>query len=516
MTVTDFLQHWSLTENPFRGEEARADAVFSRMKDGTPGDQSAPPATMHHADFEKILGDLRRPGSSVVFGEKGSGKTAIRMQLARRIDGFNAENPTARILLIAYDDLNGVLDRLHERVGGKNPLDSLQKVRLVDHIDAIMHTITPRLVDAILDPTPTPDSINLGEGGKPSRRLSLGAKLDLLLLQAIYDRPQSADLRTRLLRRRLRVATPPSLFWGTLIAWAMPVLLIAALVWVQLFKLPAPLDQRLGYWVLGGLAGLYALFILKWSLWDRLTLLRTGHRLRKQLRVFNRSEVSLARSLRQLAPSVRDASGLPITDSDEPRYLMLERLKGALRCLGFAGMIVVMDRVDEPTLVRGDPDRMKAVVWPLLNNKFLQQEGLAFKLLLPMELRHAVFRESSAFFQEARLDKQSLIEHLSWSGATLYDLCEARMAACAHAGAKAPKLIDLFAEDVTRQDIVDALDRLHQPRDALKLMYRCMTEHCASVTRGQQEWKIPRHILAGVVKQEAERVQQMFRGIRPG
>jgi hypothetical protein len=42
-----------------------------------------------------------------------------------------------------------------------------------------------------------------------------------------------------------------------------------------------------------------------------------------------------------------------------------------------------------------------------------------------------------------------------------------------------------------------------------------MTEHCACVTRGQSEWKIPRLILTQVVKQESERVQQMFRGIRP-
>ena len=31
MTVSDFLQHWQLTENPFRGEEARTDGVFARM-----------------------------------------------------------------------------------------------------------------------------------------------------------------------------------------------------------------------------------------------------------------------------------------------------------------------------------------------------------------------------------------------------------------------------------------------------------------------------------------------------
>jgi hypothetical protein len=238
--------------------------------------------------------------------------------------------------------------------------------------------------------------------------------------------------------------------------------------------------------------------------------------LRRQIRVVNRGDVSYARSLRQIRASILDAANLPLSDSDESRYEMLERLKRVLRAFGYSGLIVVMDRVDEPTLVRGDPDRMKAVVWPLLNNKFLQQEGLGCKLLLPMELRHAVFRESSTFFQEARLDKQSLIEHLSWTGATLYDLCESRINACANTGTTAPKLIDLFAEDVTRQDVVDSLDRLHQPRDAFKLIYRCMTEHCAAVTRGDGNWKIPRHILNAVVKQEAERVQQLFRGIRPG
>lgn len=178
MTVTDFLQHWSLTENPFRGEEARSDAVFAKMSssagltsngqngNGHSGQTGIAPNSlsstgaslsntdlgMCHSDFEKIVGDLRRPGSSVVFGEKGSGKTAIRMQLARRISEFNTANPSAKVLLIAYDDLNGVLDRLHERLNGKTPLESLQKMRLVDHMDAILHAVTPRLVDAVMDP----------------------------------------------------------------------------------------------------------------------------------------------------------------------------------------------------------------------------------------------------------------------------------------------------------------------------------------------------------------------------
>lgn len=513
MTVSDFLHHWSLTENPFRGEEARSDAVFAKMG-GTPAVGGFDGGT-YHSDFEKIFGDPRRPGASVVFGEKGSGKTAIRMQIARRIGEFNRANPGAKLLLVPYDDLNGVLDRVHDRLGGKTPLESLQKLRLVDHMDAILHSIVPRLVDAILDPDSISDGLDLGQG-KPVKRLSKDLRVDLLLLQAAYDRPENAEGRTVHLRRKLRIGPPASVLWGGLLLAIVPLLLVAGLVYVNYFTLPEWLPRKVGDWTLAVVAGLYVLLALKLVAWDRLALLRTGGRIRKQIRVVQRGHGSYAQSLRQIDAGVRDAANLPFSDSDESRYLMLERLRRVIRAFGFLGMIVVLDRVDEPTLVSGDPDRMKAVVWPLLNNKFLQQEGFGLKMLLPMELRHAVFRESSSFFQEARLDKQSLIEHLSWTGAMLYDLCESRMGACAHEGAAKPKLLDLFAEDVARQDVVDALDRLHQPRDAFKLMYRCIGEHCAAVTRGQEEWKIPRHVLTSVVKQEAERVQQMFRGIRPG
>src|SRR5205814_8724591 len=110
---------------------------------------------------------------------------------------------------------------------------------------------------------------------------------------------------------------------------------------------------------------------------------------------------------------------LPMSDSAVARYAMIERLRRTLGAFGYAGILIVVDRVDEPTLISGDPDRMRAVVWPLFNNKFLQQEGIGIKLLLPIELRHALFKESSAFFQEARLDKQSLVERLTWTGAML-------------------------------------------------------------------------------------------------
>jgi hypothetical protein len=56
---------------------------------------------------------------------------------------------------------------------------------------------------------------------------------------------------------------------------------------------------------------------------------------------------------------------------------------------------------------------------------------------------------------------------------------------------------------------------MHQPRDAFKFLYRCMAEHCSNVTAEQAQWKIPRLVLETVRKQESDRVQQLYRGIRP-
>jgi hypothetical protein len=582
MNLAQFFEHWQIVENPFRGEEARHDSVFARLTwGGATGPATAPavpasgrmgttdagpvttaegdrrppsvaqfstpsgipakangdrkalqsPHPTLHSDFEKILGDMRRPSTAIVFGEKGSGKTAIRLQIAERITSYNSEHPNGKVLLVPYDDLNGVLDRFHRRVQGKTPLESFQKFRLVDHIDAVLGLVVPRLLDSLLTrpstngraaaggetstATETVEQMDLGpEPRKGARKLDAAAKRDLLLLQAVYDKPDIADLRTTKLRRVLRVGPPGSLVLWTGLAWfgwiPAAAVLFLWLTRVEGFDLSTPLGivflVLLALW-LGLVAKRYA--------WDVLTMRTLAARIRRQTRVHARTDASYARSLRQLDPVVLDANHLPLTESDEARYAMLDRLRRTLREFGYSGITIVLDRVDEPTLISGDPERMKAVVWPLLNNKFLQQEGLGVKMLLPVELRHALFKESSAFFQEARLDKQNLIERLTWTGAMLYDLCDARLKACRGPEAGPVSLLDLFADDVVARDLVDALDQMHQPRDAFKFLYACLSEHCSNVTAEQEQWQIPRLVLESVRKQQSDRVQQLYRGIRP-
>lgn len=541
MTLADLLQHWQITENPFRDEEARSDAVFAKMMgsdarsvervtasataaNGSPAGEgkqgsirAARPA--FHSDFEKLLGNPYHPSTSVVFGEKGSGKTAIRMQMTERIRSHNLDHPSARVLLLVHDDLNPFLDRIHQVASGKTPLESFQTIRLVDHIDAVLHLAVPRLMDAILSNGVAAGAIDLPTESKRTpkqrvRRWEPTLKRDLLLLQAIYDRPAEAEDRASEMRSVLRVWPE----W-TRLAW----IVAAAVGWI-----PAAAVYFFEGWVEGKagfdvpnpfaaivLAALWLVPLFKVTLLQRILTRAVGARLRKQVRCVRRGDLSFGRVVWKLPRRWRDWSSLPMSDSDAPRYAMLGKLRRVLEALGYVGIIIVVDRVDEPTLVSGDPDRMRAVVWPLLNNKFLQQEGLGVKLLLPIELRHLLMKESSAFFQQARMDKQGFVEQLAWSGAMLYDLCESRMLACRSAGAAPMSLLDLFAEDVTRQDLVDALDQMRQPRDAFKFLYRCMTEHAANVTRDQNQWKIPRQVLEMVRRQESDRVQQFYRGIRP-
>lgn len=509
MNLSQFFEHWRITENPFRGEEARHDDVFARLRRNGAGSIARGAV---HSDFEKILGDLAHPSSAVVFGEKGSGKTAIRMQIAEAVAEHNARHPERRVFLIAYDDLNANLDTLQRRTGESDTLAALRQVTLLDHIDAILSTATTRLSDAVLEGRDL-ETADLEEPRRQARRLDPAVRRDLLLLQALYDTGEDAPARTRRIRRLLRLGPARRRTLWTAIAWGGIVLPAAVLV---LFFTLGGGRGGTG-WTVAFVAALVAwgALLFKRYVVDRYSVRRLARRLGGQLRMVPRSEDSWADALEQLDERERPAAALPITPSDEPRYAMLSRLRRVARALGFQSVVVVVDRIDEPTLISGDPERMRAVVWPLFNNKFLQQEGLGVKMLLPIELRYALFKESSAFFQEARLDKQSLIERLTWSGPMLYDLCTARLNACRAADAEPISLLELFAEDVSRQDLVDALDQMHQPRDAFKYLYRCLIEHCSNVTAEQNEWRIPRLVLETVRKQEVDRLQQLYRGIRP-
>jgi hypothetical protein len=143
-----------------------------------------------------------------------------------------------------------------------------------------------------------------------------------------------------------------------------------------------------------------------------------------------------------------------------------------------------------------------------------------------MELRHLLSQESAAFFQEARLDKQSMVDRLTWSGVTLLDLCNQRLSACRDglevtqadedtAQGGGATLESLFEADVSRELLIEALDQMDQPRDAFKFLYAVMQEHCRNVADNQPHYRIPRLVLESVRREHSRRREDFGRGWRP-
>ena len=201
MNIESFFQHHGINANPFAAEEARLDPVFGRLIDRGPT----------HPEFPKIMGDLTKPSTSIVFGEKGSGKTAIRLLIGKHLDEYNAEHPDARVLAVAYDDLNPVLDNLlrHRKQDAEAVLDHL---RVEDHQDAILSLAVTQIVNGLLgetgeDAAAMPADLDHRLKKKMRRR----DRVDLALLAAIYDRPTSGAVDSRFdgMWRKLRLG------WGT-------------------------------------------------------------------------------------------------------------------------------------------------------------------------------------------------------------------------------------------------------------------------------------------------------------
>ncbi len=523
MKIDTFLAHHQITENPFGAEEARHDPVFDRLIE----------SDLSHPEFGKVMGRVDRPGTSVVFGEKGSGKTAIRIMLANQIARHNAEQPDNRVMVVPYDDLNPMLDMLHAASGGR-PESALDEIRLEDHQDAILSIAVTRVVDMLLGCERSED-----EAGEPTASWAPGvvshqpkvlkkkikqmprqSRVDLGVLAALYDQPATGSVVSRhaKLRSKLRLG------WLDGIPWTWLGAMLATLTAIGLgftYLIYALLDTP-PIWLMptGGLA--VAATLLMWSVWGWETLSRRSlcTQILRQMPTVSRTPGELAKMFEELDGDNLKGAALP-TGQDvggESRYQLTRRFIDVLAGLGYVGLVVLVDRVDEPTLVHGKPDRMRAVIWPMLDNKFLQQKGVGIKLLLPIELRYLVHRESPAFFEEARLDKQNMVDRLVWSGSTLYDICTSRLRACQSGQDEDDKpiqLMDLFQPDVSRDSVIDALDQMQQPRDAFKFLYNLIQEHCRLCPEDDPSYTIARITLENVRRAQAQRVQDMQRGLGP-
>lgn len=496
MDVRHFLDHWKLQENPFQAEEARTDAVYLRALE----------TSVTHPDFGKIFGDPANPGTTLVFGEKGSGKTAMRLLLQQRYADYNKGRETGRVWVTPCDEHNPMLDAVAHKLGKSEPDSALDAVRLEDQQDAILSRTVTGLVDALVGE----EGPEGGEAALEPGKLDAQQRADLAMAAWLYDQPTHGQSEARW--QKIRSLTRMGTFWnrkrhGLLALLFLLVGLVAGAAW-RYFGQDGVAWQATA--VAGG--GLFLATGLGW-LGRQFSNGRRGRALEREVRVINRAKGDLSRKLWTLKGGPMKAQPLPTHDDKEARYNLTRRVVRILNAFGYGSLVVLIDRVDEPVLINGDAQRMKKFVWPMMNNKFLQQEHVAIKMLLPIEVAQQLPGESAEFKRTARLDKQSVVNPLKWTGETLYDLCNHRIKSVQPdgEGEKMP-LQGIFTDEVTRRDLIEALDQMHQPRDAFKLLYAVIVEHCQVNPSDSENWRIPGTLLSQVRRDQSKRVTELYRG----
>jgi hypothetical protein len=463
MKIEQFLRHHGIAGNPFSEEDAQTDTVFKKRC----------LSTIHHPAWDKFFGSPSDPSTALVFGEKGSGKTALRLQATAELDAYNEAHPTERVFVVSYDDFNPYLDHFRAAVKAGDAGQALKSWRLQDHMDAILAQGVTQLIDEI-----TSERLNLST-------LSVDQRRDLLLLAALYDQSTGEPIARRWSRLRRRSGFRPlwtrrdlQIGFGTTLA-------IAAL----LFLFPSLRELRFVGWLLVPI-------VLGWLYWGwRLARAEWfASDIRRGLRVLSRDPAALRWELLWFNPS--ELSGQPLVTArsgGEERYELLRKFQGVLKTLGYAGIIVLVDRVDEPQLIEGDPRKMRALVWPLLDHKFLRHPGVGIKLLLPIELAYYLEKEDKEFYDRARPDKLNMVKPLRWTGPSLYDLAGDRLRACAvdpSANGDGPRLRQFVDQGVPDDSLKDALGNLRTPRQLFKFLHRLIEEHCHRHTEDDPRWAV--------------------------
>ena len=502
MKIEQFLAHHGIVRNPFADEDAQADPVFKEHC----------LATTTHPAWDKIYGDPAEPSTSIVFGEKGAGKTALRLQIVRHLEQYNREHPDRKVFVIEYDDLNPFLDRFREKLPARHQREDrvLGEWKLWDHMDAILSLGVTRLVDMVLGERPAPTASATAAEAAARQQLNVRELdhyqvRDLLLLAAIYDQsPHEAFTRRwGRLRRKLRYRT-----------WTGRRDLALGLA-VTLATLGVIAGSENWHWL--GTPWPYLIVAAGWSywLWRAARWFWFSSGIVRQLRVVKHEPNALRRVLMKFRHADIAGQPLPNRPRTDDRYELLQKFQGVLQSLGYTGIVVVVDRVDEPHLINGSAERMRALIWPLLDNKFLKHPGLGIKLLLPVELSYFMEREERDFYQRARLDKQNLVPSLQWSGEALYDLANVRIQACAAEG-KSPTLRDLFDPSISDQRLIDSLRQLRVPRHLFKFMYRLFVAHCNAHTEEKPAWKISSEMFETTLALYQRDQDAMDRGMAAG
>ena len=293
MFIETWRAHWGLRHDPFASEDADKDVVLGLTE-----------VRAVHSAFDRLFGDPASPAPGIVFGEKGSGKSCLRLHVRRRLDAYNKAHAGERILCTDYAEFDGFLERFKNTIGGRH--DSVASCVLehwltADHLDSMLSLGVTRLVEELFDKDAAIDK----------KSLTRKQKIDLLLLATLYLESRRETTMSSLgrLGSALSLRRPR----GALVL-GLRILLVLVSV---LLALAPFLGPRLGVEVpapdwawYGGGAVLLALVGLH-AAWSAAYLTTLARRAVRSVRVVHNDHAPLARLLASLSRNERKEMPIP-------------------------------------------------------------------------------------------------------------------------------------------------------------------------------------------------------------
>ncbi|MGC9328284.1 MAG: hypothetical protein ACP5I1_11665 [Candidatus Hinthialibacter sp.] len=474
MFTQKWRNHWGLAEDPFNCEDADKDIILSSLD-----------SSIVHWSFDRLYGNPHMAAPAIAFGEKGSGKSALRLMTRRRLEKFNEENPQEKIFLIDYIDFNPFLSRFRRAISARADdrqaaQDVVKRWKISDHLDAILSLGVTQFIDQIL------------ETNSVKKDMTRKQKMYLMLLTSLYydsDRKTTSEAMQQIRKLIRYFSWRPILKWISIAILSLVSIAVALIPW---FTGMESMFNKLFY-ILGalGLLGTWG-----WWAWDSISARTQSAWASRSVKILTRNSSNLSSMLAKVTRKERKEFVLPNGVDESSRYLLLERFIDLLETYGYKGVYVLIDRVDEPSLLSISDGLMRQFIEKLLDIKLLQYPRLGLKLFLPIEM-DAIHRNASAEqLKHMRLDKSNLIPELKWSGQELYEIANQRLNACKDSETKDVSLGDMFEEGFDFVYLKDTLSNLGTPRYAFGFLATLISEYVKELPNDLPEddkrWKISR------------------------
>lgn len=410
MEIKEWLQVWQFEHNPF--------VIFDADRD--PYLQTA---MVENTSLRSVLLHIERPSPYVIFAIRGAGKSSMRIDTERYLDQYRD-----KVLTISYVEFNELLAEVSrvrrlplEYSANKSMMTRVFKRKKEEVLGRDSRITLDDHLDYILKLCIEKLYRSIREDQKEDMladNREIAEKF--ILLMALYFAPNDLSSKVTALRRVIEMAgyTKRSNFFAK--------------------KQSKSLAGEIYRYIRGVPVSLEGTFKI----------------------------------IHEIGPGLFEFHGIPRTT--ENRFTLLKSFMELVRYFGLSGVYLLVDRVDEPTSIKGDPEKMRELVTPILDDQLFQIDHLGIILFLPYELH-----DLKKYY---RSDRIKTISSINWSPDNMIRLIEKRMNVGRKPGTPPIQLADIFEED--GESKAQFIVRQLTPRNAFRLLSIIVEEHCQTVIYG--------------------------------